>query len=277
MRLLSKSVAKLMRRVGHLYLMQLFIIVLIMLIWSCGSKNDTLKKVIHEAKQPIDIEFVKNQMCYNYIFFEEDTIRCPDSVWTVQLKDTSLFILQSYYGSGYGNGIYLHLIRLEQYSYTLLDSIFCYWADDLFTPSNILYNDSLDFFYYIDEGSGTNHHSKTKHLIRVEDNKFVELLSIPLYVSDIDFEAESPYCTSLATSEVEISKQKLVIRAEFEFNNLINDKFITTIRKVDIATFEYSELKKRYVWIKSTNKDFINFWTDKIFYSDLDKAAEIQL
>lgn len=246
---------------------QLFLIIQLLCIWSCGSRySEESNSDKNISRKPIDLEYVKTQLCYQNIFCKEDTIRCPDSIWTVQLKDTSLYLTQSYYGSGYGNGIWVNLIRLEKYSYSILDSIFWCNADDMFKPENIDYNDSLNWFCYIEEGGGTNHYSETKYLIRAENNQLTELISIPLYVSDMDPEVSPVTYTSLKTTEIEVTQQRIVLKARFEAGVEKNGKLKPLRIKEDVATFEYSDSSNSYIWKNSTNMTFKELWTGKNGY-----------
>ncbi len=249
---------------------KLSLILFLLFGWSCGTKNNSVNKTDSNVdKKPINIEFVKEQLCYQNIFNKGDSIRCPDSTWTIQLKDTSLYLTQSYYGSGYGNGIWVNLIKLETYSYKILDSLFWCNADDLYKPENIKYNDSLNWFDYVEEGGGTNHYSETKYLVRVENNRLIELISIPLYVSDMNPEVSPMTYTSLKTTPIEMTQKRIILKVRFEAGVVKNDKSKPSRTKDDIATFEYSDSSKSFIWIKSSNMDFKDIWTGKQMYDAL--------
>jgi len=246
------------------------LILLLMVFCSCQCKKNAFDRSENYLdKKPIDMEYVKKQLCYQHVFDENDTIRCPDSIWFVQLKDPSLYLTQSYYGSGYGNGIWVNLIRLKQHSYSILDSLFWYNADDLFKPENIEYRDFLDCFSYVEEGGGSNHYSETKHFVRIEDNRFIELISIPQYVSDMDPEATPMTYTSLKTTEIEVTKKRMVLKAIVETGIEKNGKTIPLRTKEDRVTFDYSTTLKKFIWKHSTNMEFKELWTGKKMYNAL--------
>lgn len=246
------------------------VVLLLLLLGSCQYKKNALDQPKnHLDKKPIDLEYVKKRLCYQAVFDENDTIRCPDSIWVIQLKNPSLYLTQSYYGSGYGNGIWVNLIQLKQYSYTILDSLFWYNADDLFKPENIEYTDSLNWFYYIEEGGGTNHYSETKHIVRIEGNKFIELISIPQYVSDMDPEVTPMTYTSLKTTEIEVTKKRIVLKAIIESGIEKNGKTTPLKTKEDRVTFDYSNSLKKFSWKSSTNMEFNELWTEKKMYNAL--------
>ena len=125
----------------------------------------------------VNIEYVKMKLL-EPININFNSYRSPDSIWIIKLEIENLYLTQSYYGSG--NNIIINLIWFDSVSYKIMDSLFCFWADDLFSPLNITYNDKLNWFTYTSEGSGTNHYSETKHFIRIENNRFQNLFDLPL-------------------------------------------------------------------------------------------------
>lgn len=214
----------------------------------------------------LDIEYVKYKLLeQNSTNF--DNLNSPDSISIVKLEMENLFLTQSFYGSG--KHININLIWVDSISIKNLDTLYCFWADDLFSPFKIYYNDTLNWFTYIDEGSGTNHYSETNNFIRIENKRFNNLLSIQKYVSDINPE-ESPWTyTSLKTTEIVLTQKTIVVKARFESGRIEKDESNPIVIKEDIATFEFSDLCKCFNWSKSTNKEFEKFWKGEIDYSEL--------
>lgn len=242
----------------------IFVTILILIsvesLWSQNKSNSL------SNNESIDIDYVKKMLC-NQINTNFNNLERPDSIWITKIKNENLYLTQSYFGSG--NPILVNLFWVDSISYKIMDSLFYFWADDLFSPSNIIYNDTLNWFFYIEEGSGTNHYSETKQFIRIENNRFYNLIKLPKYVSDINPEENPLTYFSFETEEIKLSQKKIVIKAKFESGIIENGESKPHITKEDIATFEYSKSCKCFIWSKSTNNDFEKFWKGEIDYSSL--------
>lgn len=237
-------------------------------IIGCNMRPPAGPLLMKEKKKSISDELIRQELCNTYHLMPEDK-RCPDSVLTVQLGKSPIYITQSYYGPGYGNGIVLHLVRMEGDRYTPLDTLLLDWPDYVFTPTPIVYNDTMNWFVCSTYGSGTNHYSDTRCIVRVKEGHFNELFSFPLYVSDMNPEAEPMTYTSLETTETEFTQEQIILHTRFEAGKITEDQSQPDRILEDTAVFEYSDSCQRYLWKSSTSPVFRNLWLGKIMYDAL--------
>jgi hypothetical protein len=224
-------------------------------------------KSTNDRNDIAEIEHLKKHLCYQYLLNDE-CIRCPDSIWTIKLKE-SLYLTQSFYGSGYGNGILLNLVHLEKTTIKILDSLFFNWDNDMIEPEKIKYFDSLNWYSYFELSGGTNYHSIDYNIITIEDKKFHTLLTIPKYSSVIDTE-ETPWTyNSIEVTEIKTTLEEIIFKAKFESGIIINDISKPLRTKEDIVEFEYSDTCKCFLWKKSTNYEFENFWKENYDFNKL--------
>lgn len=244
------------------------------LFFSCDSKTITKSEINDKhfnPKQPdsikVDIEYVKKSLCYQFLFNKGDTINCPDSIYTTQVQDSTLYLTQSFYGSG--NPILINLIRIHPHSFNISDSLINYWASDMYKPEHLSYDTIMDWFVYTDEGSGTNHFSLTKNIVRIENDRFIKIFSYPEYISDMNPDENPMTSTSLKTKVIEISKKKIIILSTFEKGYLNNKKIKVTRTSQDVTTFVYSDSCYCYKWLNSSKSRFKDYWNGKIDYIEL--------
>ena len=229
----------------------------------CYACNGTDKTITDNDT----IEDVKKQ----FLFFEWDSIRPPDSIHVIKLELEGLYLRQSFYGTGYGNGILINLVEKKENEFNILDEILCYWEDYLFTPKKIEYDNNNDWFIYIDEGSGTGHYSEHTHIVRVFNNKLIELFHFPNYSSDIliEMDIQPQVWVSIKTNIDEANKKRIILNSVYEVG-IINDKDESVANKQikDKSVFLFYDSCNCFIWQKSSNPKFEKVWKETDTYPE---------
>ena len=218
------------------------------------------------------IEKVKKQLCNKSSYHIDDTaMRCPDSINVIALKQKGLYLFQSFYGAGCDGGVFFNLVEIKKKEFTILDTFFCDWHDDLFIPQKIKYDTNNDWFIGISEGWGSGHYSEHLHIVRVSNNKLITLLEFPKYSSNIDFESETePFVyVSIATKIKKADKKQIILHSVFE-EGIINKNDSIEVKKQieDEAVFIFADTCNCFVWQKSTNPKFEKVWKGKDIYPE---------
>jgi len=128
----------------------------------------------------------------------------------------------------------------------------------------------------LERGDGTNHFSETAHWIRIEDQRLNVLLTLPLYVSDINPESTPMQFQEFKLDVLEVSQTRIVVKAEMAYGIIFEpegdvepdeeDSIEITNHAEDIAVFVFDRSKKRFFWHSSSNPLFIPFWRDDVMY-----------
>lgn len=217
----------------------------------------------------VNCQKLNDQLCRQNNSLESDMVRCPDSICVIRLKDPSLVLIHSLFGSGPGNGNYLNLIRIKFDTSYFTDTLYWTNADDLYRMDKLIYDDSLDWFSFVEEGGGTNHYSETQFVIRIANDRFVELLNFPLFVSDVDPEVTPMTFNSVKSTLLTVAKDRIVMRSIFESGIIENEQAQSLFSKVDTVTFDYSISSQQFIWKSSTNADFQKIWIQGLDYQFL--------
>ena len=226
----------------------------------------TTKNIAASSEQ---IEHVKQQLCYQFIWSDNDTIQCPDSIHIVKLKQKDLYLFQSFYEPFYGNII--NLIEIKRNTYKVLNSIHTDWHDFLFSPIKIEYDYKNDWFMYDNEGWGTGHYSEHIYIVRVSKDSLIELFHFPKYTSMIDFEAvlsdETLGYEDMKTTIIKATKKQIILNAIYS-SGIINEEDVSEVKEQieDTAVFLFSDSCNCFVWQKSSNPRFEKVWKETDTY-----------
>ena len=223
--------------------------------------------ILCHACNGTDKTIIDDETIEKNIYHEWDSIRPPDSVHIIKLEQEGLFLRQSFHGSY--DGVLINLIEKKENEFHILDEIHCYWHSDLFTPKKIEYDNHNDWFIYICEGSGTGHYSEHTHIVRVSDNKLIELFYFAKYSSDIDPE-EQPYVwVSIKTDIKEINKERIILNSVYEVGIINEEDVCVTNKQIkDESIFLFSDSCNRFVWQKSSNPKFEKVWNKMVSYPE---------
>jgi len=256
----------------------LLLAMLLALLWGCVSLRNRVEisEIDDCRKDPIR-ELIAQALCERFPDIWE-TVRCPDSTHFYPLPDSLSLLSHSFFGSGYGNGMIVHLWDISGGTAEVFDSISLCIPNDIKPLPTLVFNDSLNWFVALERGDGTGHFSETAHYIRIEDRKLNVLLTLPLYVSDIDPESSLFSVYVLQVQVLEETQSKIIVKADVTRRVTTSwdegegeddaDVFTEEIRHAeDVALFVYDESDKRFIWQSSSNALFVPFWADSIHYS----------
>jgi hypothetical protein len=205
-------------------------------------------------------KFVKQHCCKkDYIITNPDLI-CPDSIYISPVNNSSNYLIQVYFESFDDIGSEVFLVNFNQNTFFILDSIVFYQHDYLFIPTNIVYIDSVDWFYGYSEGWGSGFYEECKQIFKIENDQIVTLLEFPEYSSQMDFERHNWFATDLSVQEIYISKDTiellLIQREDFVlFNRCFTyKKTKQKLRLVfDLVTKKFKEVDpvdpQIYMWM----------------------------
>ncbi|MNY23918.1 hypothetical protein D3C86_1576030 [compost metagenome] len=142
--------------------------------------------------------------------------------------------------------------------FDVLDSILTFLEDDSFGHQKIRYDDKNDWFISCDVGRGSGDLSLKNTLVRVENHRFVTLFSYTKQLYFIDAEASPVTYETVEVKALEMNRKKILLLAsyqmEYKHATDYDPKFLDTV------TFEFSKLKKRFIWKKSTNPALKDKW-----------------
>lgn len=207
---------------------------LLLILTSC-DKNE---KVNCDVSNKKDFSFsnLKNVLATcNRNFDINWSDKLSDSIRLVKLKNNK-FLLQNFNGDGC---IYIYLIRNNLFDFQILDSLFFYWGEYPYEPIKISYNDTFDWFDFVENGDGTNLYGRSNSLFRVVNDTILQIHSIHTYFSIINPE-ENPWTfVSFKSNKLFVSKEKIIYHAVYEDGIVINDSCITKRTLSDTLTYLY--------------------------------------
>jgi hypothetical protein len=191
--------------------------------------------------------FVKQHCCNKGYIITDTELISPDSNYIFRIKNSSLYLIQVYYSNYNIYGSVVYLVNFDQNSYQLLDSICFYRHDDLFIPRNIVYIDSVDWFYGYSEGWGSGFYSEWKQVFKVENNQIITLFEYPEYASQMNFERNNRFCSELNVKVISMYRDTVkLLLIQNELFVLFNKYFTYKKTKQELILFFDSE-KNRFI------------------------------
>ncbi len=203
----------------------------IFIIYSCTTSSinkDTAEKAF------VSLDDVKRTLA------KSDEIP-RDSIHTVKLKETGLYITQSL---GRVDNM-IRLLKLHKDHYEILDSLRIYQEDDSFGFEKIGYDFKNDWFVTRDVGMGSSNLSLSRSLIRIKNNRFTTLFSYTKYFFAIDTETFPAIRETVETRELEMNKKQIILltsyQIEYESSSGVHPEFKDTV------VFEFSKSQNCFV------------------------------
>ena len=227
---------------------------------SCGIKPGHIKF----TQKDLDSTLCRQSLSVN---------KCPDSSYAIKLDGNDLHLVQSFYGSGDGNGIYYYLVKYNSDTIQYLDSIHCNWDDDLAKAERIVYDFQHDWFIGTGEGSGSGDLSLSKTIYRIKDNKFIQLFEYADYWSMVDPDTNPKITVSVDNEILQINKDEIILQSRYEEGYInANDDVTVTKTVFDTATFAFNLSCGCFNWQKSSNTSFEKYWKGEDFpYPEFNK------
>jgi hypothetical protein len=189
----------------------------------------------------------------------------PDSTHVVKLAG-DLEIRQVF---GPGIDIVYRLVDVSGKEPKLLDEIFSLRGDDGYIQPGISYDPINDWFVFSSTDSDSNDYLQQTTYVRVEANRFHELISFPADQSFTDTESSPVSLKSMQVNVVEASGEQLVLTAVCNTGILSADSIFEKHNTFkDRAVFVYDQVSRKFVFSRSENARFRLVWEEKEYYPE---------
>lgn len=182
----------------------------------------------------------------------------PDTLEVLQVGKSNLYLCEFFYTDDVSFPIYL--LKAEGKQARILDSLLVFCEIDLHSPQKLKYNQSMDAYEFESVSSGSGDYEVSTEFFRVKNNELVELFSFSLSKSMFYVEENPSTWESIDTKLSEQTKNKIVLESTHELGDVVGDETITKFKQSDRTEFEFSEGCTCFVWKKSSNPKFKEYW-----------------
>jgi hypothetical protein len=213
------------------------------LIFMISFSNPLFSQMESNQTDSLAWKFVKQHCCYKDCDNTNTDIICPDSIYISPVKNSSHYLIQVYYENCDIFGSVVYLVNNEQNSFHILDSIMFHRHDYLFIPENIVYVDSVDWFYGYSEGWGTGNYAEWKNIFKIENDQIITLFEYPEYSSQMDFERNNRFYSELKVKVINMSKDTVKLLL------VQNEQFVLFNR-----CFTYKKIKQKLILFFDSEK-----------------------